>query len=344
MHIVNIMFARGGGGIEQAFVDYCEALHLRGHKVTAIVYPGALVHEQLLKLSIPVVTVRNMNEWDFFAVFRLRRRLRELAPDVIIAHSNRAYVLGRRANADKFPLVGIAQNYSTSRYTKARAMFTTTNDLIQHLIAQGISQQLIYLIPNMVRCHELPHRGERNKPPVIGAMGRFVAKKGFDVYIEALSILKDKGYKFHAVLGGQGKEESKLRALASKAGLDDILTFTGWVQDKRAFYSHIDIFCLPSLHEPFGIVLLEAFMFGTPVVSSDSEGPRDIITPNYDALLVKMGDADAMADAMAKLLDNERFANDLAANGFAKVKMRYSMETVGERIEQALMKVVERWK
>lgn len=343
MHIVNMMFARGGGGIEQAFVDYCEGLKKRGHQVTAIIYPGALVHAQLIRLSVSVVTLRNFNEWDIFAVWRLRRKLNEIRPDVIIAHANRAYVIGNRANAGVFPLVAVAHNYSTSRFAKTKALFTTTNDLTQHLIAQGVPSDRIHLIPNMVRCHGLPHRGDRNNPPVIGSMGRFVAKKGFDIYLEALSLLKDRGYKFRALLGGQGAEDSRLRALSTRLGLDDILTFTGWVEDKRKFYSGIDIFCLPSLHEPFGIVLLEAFTFGTPVVSSDSEGPRDIITPNYDAMMVKMGDALQLADALAKLLDDEAFANSLAANGFAKARMRYSLEVVSDNIEQALVKVIAGW-
>lgn len=344
MHIVNILFARGNGGIEQAFIDYCEALRDRGHRVTAIIAPGAAVSASLAALSITVMTLRNFNEWDFIASFRLRKWLQELNPDAIIAHANRAYVLANRANAGRFPLIGVAHNYSTSRYRSAEALFTTTTDLSQHLIAQGIAQERIYLIPNMVRCHELPQRLPRNTPPVIGAMGRFVAKKGFDVYLEALSLLRDRGYKFRAVLGGIGAEDSRLRALSVKLGLDELLTFVGWVEDKRAFYSSIDIFCLPSFHEPFGIVLLEAFTYGVPVVSTDSEGPHDIITPNYDALLVKIRDAHALADALARLIENEQLSKELAANAFAKAKMRYAMDVVAERIEQAILQIITRWK
>jgi glycosyltransferase involved in cell wall biosynthesis len=344
MHIVNIMFARGGGGIEQAFVDYCEGLRDRGHQVTAIVYPGAVVHHQLLQLSIPVITLRNFSEWDFFAAFRLHGHLLRLKPDAIIAHANRAWSLTSWANGDRFPLIGVAQNYHTRRFTKAKATFTTTRDLVNHLVQQGVAEDRVFHIPNMIRCHELPQRNIRNSPPVIGTMGRFVAKKGFDVYIEALRQLKERGYAFQAVLGGDGEEAAALKKQTAEAGLEHILTFPGWVQDKKQFYTYIDIFCLPSLHEPFGIVLLEAFVFGAAVVATDSEGPRDIITPNYDALIVKMSDAAGLAEALAKLLDNEKLANDLAANAFVKAKMRYSMEVVSERIEEALQKIVARWK
>jgi glycosyltransferase involved in cell wall biosynthesis len=343
MHIVNIMFSRGSGGIEQAFVDYCEGLRDRGHQVTAIVYPGAAVHHQLLTLSIPVITLRNFSEWDIFAALKLRKHLQRLSPDIIIAHANRAWSLAHWANGDRFPLVGVAHNYNTRRLTKAKAVFAITRDLIHHLTQQGIPEDRIFHIPNMIRCHELPQRNVRNSPPVIGTMGRFVKKKGFNVYIEALRQLKERGYRFQAVLGGDGEEAAALKKQTAEAGLEHILTFPGWIQDKKQFYTYTDIFCLPSLHEPFGIVLLEAFVFGAAVVATDSEGPRDIITPNYDALIAPMNDAAKLADALAKLLDDEKLANDLAANGFVKAKMRYSMEVVCERIEEALKKIIERF-
>ncbi len=345
MRIVNIMFAGGSGGVEQAFVDYCEGLNARGHQLTAIISHRAAVEADLKRLSVPYLALYNLNEWDFVAMWRLRRRLKMLRPDVIIAHSNRAYVLAKWATLGQMPMVGVAQNYSTRRFRRAKAMFTTTHDLVEHLVnKRRVAKDRVFHIPNMIKCEGLPpHRESRNNPPVIGSMGRFVAKKGFDFYVEALHILKERGYAFKAILGGSGESEKALKRQAEDAGLGDILTFPGWVKDKQKFYSGIDIFCLPSLHEPFGIVLLEAFTFGAPMVSTDSEGPRDIITPNHDALIVKKGDATALADALARLLDDASMANDFAANAFVKVKTRYSMEVVCERIEQALKKVVIGW-
>lgn len=341
MHIVNIMFGKGGGGIEQAFVDYCEGLRDRGHLVTAVIQPGAFIEKDIRALGIPVVTLRNWNEWDVFAIHRLRKILRELMPDVVLGHANRAYSLAKKAGA-ACPIVALAQNYSTRRYTNADAVFATTRDLIEHLQKQGISADNIFHIPNMVRCGGLPQRGKRNDPPIIGTLGRFVAKKGFDVYIEALRLLKNKGYVFKAILGGNGEEEKKLKEQAKLAGLETILEFPGWVQDKKAFYTGIDVFCLPSLHEPFGIVLLEAFMYGAPVVATDSEGPRDFIAPEHDALIVPKGDAVALADALACMLDHPQQAANFAANAFVKTKTTYSIEAVAERIEKACVTITAR--
>ena len=321
------MFARGRGGIEAAFVSYCEGLRDLGHQIVAVTAPNAAVNDDLAVLGIETHPVNNWGEWDIFAARALRK-------------------LSRKAIKGKIPLVGVVHNYNTRRYNSdaADGIFTITYDLIEILVAQGIEREQVFHIPNMVACHEIPHRAARNNPPVIGTMGRFVAKKGFDIYIDALAILKNRGIDFLAVLGGDGVEAKNLKEQAQTAGIADKLSFVGWVKDKKAFYTNLDIFCLPSLHEPFGIVLLEAFVFGAPVIATDSEGPKDIITPNYDALIVEKGSAEALAGALAKLLQDSAFADKLAANAFAKAKMRYSIEVVCLQIETALNTITSRWR
>jgi glycosyltransferase involved in cell wall biosynthesis len=338
------MFSAIGGGIEQAFVDYCEGLQARGHQVTAVTHPAAVVNPQLRLLGITPVSMRNLGEFDPIAILRLRRILRKAAPNIIIAHTTRSCTLAHFASGKRWPLVAVAHNYQRRirRMVAADAVFTTTHDLIDFVASQGMAKDRISHIPNMVRCHELPHRAPRRTPPVIGSMGRFVAKKGFDVFIDALKLLKERHYDFRAVLGGTGEEEKRLKARAAAAGLGDTLTFPGWVEDKKAFYTSIDMFCLPSLHEPFGIVLLEAFIHGVPVVATDSEGPRDIITANFDALIAPIGDAAKLAEALARLLDDVKLADELAANAFAKAKTTYSIEGVSARIEQALEVVIRK--
>ena len=224
----------------------------------------------------------------------------------------------------------------------ADGVFAITHDVMRFLMEQGIAEECIFLIPNMIKCDALPVRNKRGEVPIIGTMGRFVKKKGFEIYIDALKLLNERGYHFKAILGGDGEESARLKARAKAAGLADIVFFPGWIEDKKAFYTGIDMFCLPSLHEPFGIVLLEAFTHGTPIVTSDSEGPRDIVTPNFDALLVKNENAPELAAAMARLLDDPNLAVTLATNGFVKVKTAYSLESVSERIEKALEVIVKR--
>lgn len=341
MHIVNLMFSRGSGGIEQAFLDYCQGLAARGHRVTAIASPGAHVLPELEKLGVQVVTLKNYNMWDPIASWRLKRIMRALAPDAAIGHGIRAFTLGRRTTHGLCPMVGVTHNYSTRRLQSADAVFAITSQLRDRVISQWVEGDHVYFIPNMVQVGQVASRPERRYPPVIGSMGRFVPKKGFEVYIDALAILQKRGVAFAAVLGGEGDLADGLREHSAKKGLAGLLRFTGWVEDKAAFFSSIDIFCLPSLHEPFGIVLLEAFAHGVPVVSSDSEGPSDIIAPGVDALLVKKGDAQSLADALEKMLTDPERAQIMAQNAYQKVVAKYDMKAVCAQIEDALQQIIK---
>ena len=194
-------------------------------------------------------------------------------------------------------------------------------------------------MPNMIRVPEYQSATEQpdsNKVPVLAAAGRFVAKKGFDVFIRALRILADREQYFRAVIAGAGEDDAKLRQLTSDLRLDEFIQFTGWIEDKTAFYRSVDIFCVPSLHEPFGIVVLEAFAHALPVISSDSEGPSEIIRHNENGLIVPKGDPEALADAMEKLLMHKDLAASLSKSGLNTLQTHYAMPVVADRLDAAL--------
>jgi len=346
MHIVNIMLSKDVGGIEQAFVDYTEGLMARGHKITAITHPKAAINEQLQKIGVTPVALPNFAEWDLLAIFRLRAILTQLRPDAVITHTGRSYAIAKQALtaslSQRTALVGVAHNYHKRSARRARAdgVFAITQDVKQFLIKSGIPEEKVFHIPNMIVCDEPLQLKTPQSPPIIGGMGRLIGKKGFDVYIDAIKILRERGYIFKAILGGTGVEEETLKERAKKAGLADVLSMPGWLGDKKAFYQGIDIFCLPSLHEPFGIVLLEAFKYSTPVVATDSEGPKDIIASGVDGLIVEKNNAKALADALAKLIDQPDLGKTLATNAYQKVCSLYSIESVSERIENALNAII----
>lgn len=335
MRIVNAMFAQGRGGIEQASVDYGEALTLAGHEVLALVHPGSWAEEA----QAPGVTVRaisNRGSWDLFASERIKRAMKAFGADAAIGHGNRAVTLLRRAaRGARPPVIGVAHNYSIRRFEGLRAAFGVTDDLTTLLAELGVEKA--FTIPNMIRLTEARPRRAWRAPPVIGAMGRFVAKKGFADFVEALALLKARGVAFEAVLGGGGEEEASLRALAAERGVD--VRFIGWVEDKAAFFDSIDVFVLPSLHEPFGIVLLEAFAHGVPAVAAETEGPHEIVQDG-EALLVPPGEPAALANALAALLADPARAAEMAVKARAAAEARYALPVVSARLDAALREIV----
>jgi len=334
MKIANVMLARGLGGIEQAIIDYSEALRLAGHEVCAIIHPDAAIKNTLQKSNITCFTLSNFGAWDPFAARRLRKLLKEQNIDVCIAHGNRGLSLLKLA-ADGQKLIAVTHNYKI-KCKGVTSVFCPTKDLMQHAEKQHVAKENIFYIPNMVRAFPDITSRHGGKRKVIGSMGRFVDKKGFDIFVKSLAIRKDRNIAFRAVLAGDGEEADALKALTSAKGLNDVLSFPGWVENKKDFFGNIDIFCLPSHHEPFGIVLLEAMAYGLPVVSTSSEGPSEILTDHINGILVEKSDPVAMADALQNLLEDEQTASILARNASENVKNNYDLPVVSRKLALAL--------
>lgn len=334
LRVVNVMLSPGHGGIEQALLDYSEAIRLAGHDVFAVIHPHAETTEGLLSLAVPFKTLANWGAWDLFAVRKLRRMLQEWKADICIAHGNRALSLARHLPKG-CKLVAVMHNYKI-QCTNAEAVLCPTHDLATFTQTQGVTKKRIFHVPNMVRVQPEYSSHSRSTPPVIGAMGRFVAKKGFDVLIESLALLKERGVAFRAVLAGDGEEEASLKALAATRGVDSMISFPGWITQKKPFFEAIDLFCLPSRHEPFGIALLEAMTQGLPVVASDSEGPVEIITNGIDGMIVEKGDPAMLADCLEQLIADPAEAALLARNAYDTVKKHYDLPVASSKISAAL--------
>ncbi len=342
MRVINIMLGKGLGGIEQAFVDYGNALRMAGHEVVMVTHPDAQIIEKVTTQGFTVEYLSNKGWWDWIAPKVLAHIAHKYQSDVVVAHGNRAMIFAKRALKGNIPLIGVAHNYKHQHLVGLDGVFAITQHMAQTIAALPNAPKVICVMPNMMTL-EAGAGGVRRvwkSPPVIGALGRFVSKKGFDVYLEALAQLKMRGYEFRAVLGGSGEEEKKLRKLAKHLKLESELSFSGWVEQPKVFMESLDIFCLPSLHEPFGIVLLEAMVSKVPIVTTDSEGPREIIMHTQNGVMVHKADATALADGLAWMLDDESRARGLASEAYHTLKTRYTIERISAHMSESLYSIV----
>lgn len=329
------MLARDLGGIQQAFVDYSTALKKQGHEVINITSFFARIN----KSSGGSVKLPNLGNWCIVSRLYLRLLITFYKPDLLIAHGGRAIDFAISFKPSGIPLVGVAHNYQAKRLKKCDYIISITNILIKHLTSIGFDPQKLFLIPNMHEVKTVYLPKPFRKPLVIGSFGRFVAKKGFNFLLEAVSLLKLKGYNVKLMLGGGGTEEKILRKLVRDLNLDQEVTFTGWVQNKQAFFEQIDIFCLPSVSEPFGIILLEAMEYSTPIVATKSGGPTEILQHEENALLTEIASASDLADKIAILVDQPATAQKMAFFAYLHLTKNYDIDVVGKNLSDILLKM-----
>ncbi|MDX2049996.1 MAG: glycosyltransferase [Rickettsiaceae bacterium] len=180
----------------------------------------------------------------------------------------------------------------------------------------------------------------KKKVFTIGAMGRLVKKKGFDVLIRAVYHFVLTGESIKLIIAGDGEERDNLRKLTKLLSLDEYVKFTGWASDKEKFFRDIDVFCLPSIEEPFGIIILEAMLNHTPIIATRTDGPLDLIENNHNGILVNINSTEEFLEAIVKFKQNKDFASNCAKNAYKNLLTTHNIENATILFSRNLNKII----
>ena len=147
--------------------------------------------------------------------------------------------------------------------------------------------------------------------------------------------------KAQAVIGGDGAEKPALEKLVRSLGLEAHVSFKGWVTEHCAFYNDIDWLCVPSRCEPFGLVALESFKYGVPVLAARVGGLKEIIVDGNNGLLFEANSPQAIADALMQLgsENQQMLAQRIRDAAYSSLQM-YKPDLIAARIEAALVQAI----
>jgi len=208
-----------------------------------------------------------------------------------------------------------------------------------------VGKMVIETVP-MIRMDEL--RKARASKSRTGSrllfVGRLVPGKGLEVLLEGLALLRRfvPAASLRIVGGGDPRYVGDLNDMALRLGVLDAVEFVGVVPNGSQLwgeYEQASLFVCPSLSEGFPRVLYEAMALGTPIVSTAVGGIPDLLTNDVDALLVPPGDAERLADACKRVLNEAALASRLAEAGaslFAGVQRRAAGLTPARRMAELL--------
>ncbi len=156
----------------------------------------------------------------------------------------------------------------------------------------------------------------------IGFVGRFDEVKGCQFLIMALSQL---AFEAHLIFVGDGEMRKQLNELTIELGLQEKVTFLGFVNSPEKVYRLFDVLVLPSISEAFGNVIIEAQACGVPVIASNLSGPAEIITHGENGLLFTPGNASALAQSIDMIYRNPQLRASIIKKGLEKIN-QYSLE------------------
>jgi glycosyltransferase involved in cell wall biosynthesis len=231
-----------------------------------------------------------------------------------------------------FVVNNLAALYSPRIYRFVDKIVVNSRYMLRSIISYyGIDSGKIVVIPNGVNLRRFSNQEKRIKllgDPSILYFGGLTMRKGVDILIRAVAKAKEDipGIKLHVV--GAGNSEC-LKKLSMRERLGDQVVFWGPADSGIApqFFKGADICVFPSRYEPFGIVILEAFASGKPVIASRVGGIPETVSDGENGLLVKPNDPDALSDAIISLSQDKGLRNKLSENAL-KTATRYSWENI----------------
>jgi glycosyltransferase involved in cell wall biosynthesis len=323
--VAHLMAGAPQGGAELFFERLAIAQHQAGDTVLPLIRPDPARQARLSAAGLAPHCFPFGGAFDLVTRPRLREALRGFAPRVAVAWMNRA---ARLAPQGEWILAGRLGGYYDLRYyRRCDHLVGNTRALAKWIVAQGWPPARTHYLPNF--SPDLggapPERlGVAPGTPLVLALGRLHPNKAFDVLVRAMRRLPAA----HAIIAGDGPERDTLEALARSEGVADRVHLPGWRQDTAALLAGCDVLACPSRHEPLGNVVVEAFSARRPVVAAAANGPRELITPGEQGLLVPVDDAEALATSLGLVLGNAGFATRLAEAGRARWEAEFAPQPV----------------
>lgn len=185
-------------------------------------------------------------------------------------------------------------------------------------------------------------------PPLLLGVGRLVPKKGFDLLIRAVALVRAAGQECHCRILGDGPEAASLQDLVSQLGLTGVVELAGSRDNREilAILPEADLFVLPCRTDAAGdkdgipVVLMEAMACGLCCVSGDLDTIRELIQEGESGFLVPADDVQVLAGRVIQLLQDADLREEAARRGQDRVRLEFGLEPNLRRFHQALLRIL----
>lgn len=203
-----------------------------------------------------------------------------------------------------------------------------------HVVNNGISTKK----PEPYPCEQLKNQADSTLHLV--AVGRLSPEKGFDVLLQAMARVRDRGGNISLVLFGEGNERRNLEELINRLNLQKCVYLAGFMAEVAATFPCFDVLVMPSLTEGLPITLLEAMRARLPVIASAVGGIPHVIENERSGLLVVPGKVDSLVDAVKHILASPDRGRQYASTAERLFQQEYSSSRMAEAYLQIYTEIL----
>ncbi len=350
MKILHVETGRHFLGGPQQVVYLINALRERGHDNTLVCPPDSGVNNVAREDGIRVQNLFCAGDLDLPFAYRLSQYFKETSPDIVHCHSRRgADILGGlAASFADIPTVVSRRVDNTEmrlmaalRYRPFKKVIAISNAVAEVLLDRGVEAERLTIIRDAVDttvfdkapdCDSFRQEFSLAENDfVIAAAGQLIPRKGHQYLLQAVADLKDRYPQIKLILFGDGYLNNQLRAQAASLKLGDIVQFAGFRDDIDAFLACFGMFAHPALAEGLGVAALKAAAASVPVVGFAAGGMAEAVLHEKTGLLVAPEDADALAAAIKRLIDNPDLGRQYGEAGRLRMQSEFSIDEMADK-------------
>lgn len=340
------------GGAQIHLRDMSKKLKDDGHTVIVVTGEDGALVKQLTEYGIEVNIITSLVRQisplnDLKAIFKLRKFIKNVRPDILSLHSSKAGIIGRLASVLLgVPVVFTAHGWSFAEgiNNNQRKLYALIEKILAPLLDKvitvshqdknlaiemgvlGAEKQIVVHngIPTLSHSSISGRMCKHEEKVRIVCVARFSEQKDHGTLLQALNLLPQVNWEL--VLIGKGPLMENVRNLALTLGVEDKVSFFGERNDVEEILSSSDIFVLPSNWEGLPLSILEAMRAGLPVIATDVGGVSEIITNDINGYLVPPKNIDMLQSRLNKLLSSADLRRRLGQNGKKTFEENFSFE------------------
>lgn len=362
IHIFLVTYHMQWGGAERVLSILANYwANLPNHRVTLVTYdqkePFYTLDEKVRRITIPLGQESASTLQGFILTAKrvqaLRKLLKKHRPSAVVSfmHLNNIRTLlaakglgipvliSERSNPFVDTIPGFWNRLRTLTYPWASTIILQT-EASREFFPAALHPRCT-VIPNPIDAPKVRREGPRGDgEKVLISMGRLVDAKGFDWLLTSFAKISDKvpGWKLRIL--GEGDLRAPLEQQRKELGLEDRVELPGQITDTQAELAKADLYVLSSRYEGFPNALAEAMAVGLPAVAFDCKyGPRDVIRPDVDGVLVPAENLDELSAALLDLMTDDAKRERLAQSA-AELTERFGTEKVMNRFTEEVHKAI----
>lgn len=369
--VERILYVHGIGSIGGAERDLLALLSRLNRRVwhPIIACPGTgPLREMAIAQAVPTYAV-TLPPWRkvsslvsrYASVRRLRKLLADVQPSLV--HVNDLWWVPHMVRAvaglsHRIPIIAHVrqetQPRKVSQYALDRVDYVVA---VSHQVEQGVLTGGV--LPNQVRTHYSgvdcsamvssngnhdirAQHGIPREALLLGTVANLLPLKGYEVMLEAFSIILAAVPTVHYLIIGGGAAEycARLKAIAVERGVGERVHFVGFQESVASYLSILDLYVHPSLREALGLAVVEAMAMGKAVVATTTGGLPEVVAQGETGLLVPPGDVESLAATVVSLLEDKVRREQMGRNGKARAQERFSLDASVSQMEQLYEEVL----